>query len=135
MEITTCEQYVLASLEAKDREIDELEDRLVNAIAERDDMQRRVSELERKLDEEPGTLEACVVKAGRRKIFDDCTWTNITKVVDGSGEFVPFNVWCEDAVRDYGRPSGVSVSDFVEFFKPEFEDEYERAVSMCSADE
>ena len=135
MEITTCEQYVLSELEAKDREIDELEEKLRKALAERDDMRLRAEELERKLGEEPGTLEACVVKTGRRKLFDDCTWTNATNAVDVSGGIVPFRVWCEDAMRGYGLPSDVSNGEFIEFFEPEFEEEYEKAVSRCRRSE
>lgn len=125
MEIKTCEQYVLAELEAKRRESESLEKKLEDAIAERDAMKAKADALERKLGEKPNTMEAAVIKTGRQNLFHDCTYATVTDVKNRDGEVIPFRVWCEKAMRDYGRPKGVSVSEFIEFFEPEFRKEYE----------
>lgn len=126
MEIKTCEQYVLAELEAKMRDVESLKKKLEDAIAERDAMKAKADDLERKLGEEPGTLEAAVIKTGRKSLFDSCTWATITQAKGTTGETIPFRVWCEDCMKDYGRPKGVSVAEFVEYFEPEFREEYEK---------
>lgn len=126
MEIRTCEQFVLAVLDNKSREVERLEKKLSQAIAERDAIKAKADELERKLGEEPGTLEAAVIKAGRKSLFNSCTWATITEVKGTTGEPIPFRVWCEDCMRDCGRPKGVSVAEFVEYFEPEFRKEYEQ---------
>lgn len=125
MEIKTCEQYVLAELEAKRREAESLEKKLADTIAERDAMKAKADALERKLGEEPNTMEAAVIKTGRQNLFHDCTYATVTDIKNRDGEVIPFRVWCEEAMRDYGRPKGVSVSEFIEFFEPEFRKEYE----------
>lgn len=128
MEIKTCEQYVLAELEAKRREAESLEKKLEDAIAERDAMKAKADALERKLGEKPNTMEAAVIKTGRQNLFHDCTYATVTDVKNSHGEVIPFRVWCEEAMRDYGRPKGVSVSEFIEFFEPEFRKEYEEKI-------
>lgn len=125
MEIRTCEQFVLAVLENKSREVESLEKKLSQAIAERDAMKSKADELERKLGEEPNTMEAAVIKTGRQNLFHDCTYATVTDVKNRDGEVIPFRVWCEEAMRDYGRPKGVSVSEFIKFFEPEFREAYE----------
>lgn len=125
-DVNTCEQYVLAELNAKSLEVERLEQQLEEAKAERDAMADKAKELERKLGEEPGTLEAAVIKAGRASLFDSCTWATITEAKGTTGEPIPFRVWCEDCMKDYGRPKGVSVAEFVEYFEPEFRKEYEK---------
>ena len=124
MEITTCEQYVLSELDAKQREVEDLGEELAIAIAERDAMKAKAEKLERELGREPGTLEAAVIKVGRKNLFYNCTYAAVTSVEYSNGEKIPFRVWCEDAMRNYGMPKGVSVSEFIEFFEPEFREEY-----------
>lgn len=125
MEIRTCEQFVLAVLKNKSREIERLEKKLASAIAERDAMKTKADDLERELGREPGTIEAAVIKVGRQNLFHDCTYATVTDVKNRDGETIPFRVWCEEAMRDYGRPKGVSVSEFIEFFEPEFREAYD----------
>lgn len=120
MEIKTCEQYVLSELEAKSREVESLEEQLNQAVKERDNMKLRADELERKLNAEPGKLEAHVIKEGRERVFDSCTYANVTDAFDDDGKPQQFRIWCEDSVKDYGRPKGVSVDEFIRFFEPEF---------------
>lgn len=126
MEIKTCEQYVLSELEAKSREVESLEEQLHQAVKERDNMKLRAEELERKLNAEPGTLEAHVTKEGRERVFDNCTYANVTDVFDDDGKPYQFRLWCEECMRDYGRPKGVSADEFIRFFEPEFRAIYDR---------
>lgn len=126
MEIKTCEQYVLSELEAKSREVESLEEQLRQAVIERNNAKLRAEELERKLNAEPGALEANVIKEGRERVFDRCTYATVTDAFGDDGKPYQFRVWCEECMKDYGRPKGVSADEFIRFFEPEFRAIYDR---------
>lgn len=121
MEIRTCEQYVLAELEAA-------QDENARLAQENERLQAQCEILERQLGAEPSRLEAYVTAYGRKKLFKDLTYSS-ESVRDSSGETVPFRVWCEESMRDYGRPKWLSTAEFIEFFEPEFRKEYDEKLA------
>lgn len=125
MEVTTCEQYVLAELEEARAE----NERLMN---EKDRLQAQCQLLEESLEalqsSKPSRIEKYVMEQGRKAVFDDCTWAKSTPVEDVQGDTMPFRVWCEKAMRDYGRPKWLSTGEFIDFFETEFKDAYEHQV-------
>lgn len=123
MEIRTCEQYVLAELDRlkTENELYELDKkRLYDAIEE--------------LRRPTGVLDSYVMEYGRARLFDDLTYSG-TDVRDEDGLPIPFRTWCEERVRELGRPGWLGVAEFVEYFEPEFREQYDAAVASSAAAE
>lgn len=121
MEMTTCEQYVLAELEAAQAANERL-------AQENERLQAQVELMEASLNAGPTRLERWVTEKGRKALFDQCTGYS-PEVTDGNGERVPFDVFCEGYIRDYTLPKWLSKSEFSRFFEPEFRKVYDEAVA------
>lgn len=125
MEYENCEQYVLGELEDAQARNELLKN-------DNDRLDAQVKLLEERLEAiqnaKPSRIEAYVTACGRKQMFKDCTYATSTNVKGADGQLMPFRVWCEECMRDYGRPKWLSVSEFIEFFEPEFRQEYERRV-------
>lgn len=125
MEYESCEQYVLGELEEA-----QARNELLKNDNDRLDAQCKLLEerLEALQNAKPSRIEAYVTSYGRKELFGNLTWAVSTSVVGGDGKQMPFRVWCEECLRDYGRPGWMSAAEFIEFFEPEFRQEYERHV-------
>lgn len=118
MEMTTCEQYVLAELEAAQNANERL-------AQENERLQAQVEILEAKANEEPTRIQRYIVAYGRKKLFGELTYAESTPVKSSDGKDMPFKRWCEAAMRDYGRPKWMSISEFIAEFEPEFREAYD----------
>lgn len=121
MEMTTCEQYVLAALEAAQAANERL-------AQENERLQAQVELMEANLNAEPTRLERWVTERGRKALFDYCT-SYTPDVTDSDGERVPFDVFCEDYIRDYNLPKWLSKAEFARYFETEFRKAYEDAIA------
>lgn len=121
MDVTTCEQYVLAELEAAQAANERL-------AQENERLQAQVELMEANLNAEPTRLERWVTEKGRKALFDHCT-SYAPDVTDSDGERVPFDVFCEDYIRDYNLPKWLSKAEFARYFEPEFRKAYEDAIA------
>ena len=121
MEYTNCEQYVLAELEAAQADNERL-------AQENERLKAQVEILEANLNAEPSRLERWITESGRRALFDRCT-SYAPNVTDSDGERVPFDVFCEDYIRDYSLPKWISKAEFARCFEPEFRKAYEDAIA------
>lgn len=110
MDVNTCEQYVLAELEA--------------AQAANERLQARVEAL----SAEPTRLERWVTEKGRKALFDYCT-NYVPDVTDDGGERVPFDAFCEDYIYDRNLPKWLSKAEFARYFEPEFWRAYQDAIA------
>lgn len=123
MEMTTCEQYVLAELEAAQSANEKL-------AQENERLQAQLDILEERVNAEPTRIQRYIVAFGRKKLFGELTYADSTPVKGSDGKDMPFKRWCEEAMRDYGRPKWMSTSEFIAEFEPEFREAYdERRVS------
>lgn len=125
MEYENCEQYVLGELEeaqARNEMLKNDNDRL--------DAQCKLLEerLEAIQNAKPSRIEAYVTDYGRKSLFDDLTWARATPVISTDGKKAEFRVWCEECMRDTGRPEWMSTAEFIEFFEPEFRKAYEKHI-------
>ena len=121
MDVTTCEQYVLAELEAAQAANERL-------AQENERLQAQVELMEANLNAEPTRLERWVTEKGRKALLDYCT-SYAPDVTDSDGERVPFEVFCEDYIRDYNLPKWLSKAEFARYFEPEFRMAYEDAIA------
>lgn len=121
MDVTTCEQYVLAELEAAQAANERL-------AQENERLQAQVELMEANLNAEPTRLERWVTEKGRKALFGYCT-RYAPDVTDSDGERVPFDVFCEDFICDYNLPKWLSKAELARYFEPEFRKAYEDAIA------
>lgn len=111
MEIKTCEQYVLDQ-QAQD-EAEELRGKLMER-GERD----------------ASKVEQAIRKEGRRKLYRDGTGYR-TSVDDD--KLIPFSDWCIEHVGYSSLRCGMTKSEFIAYFEPEFREEYDELVNEWKA--
>ena len=127
MEITNCEQYVLAELNKAQLEIE-----LLNR--ENEQLRQGRKALEAELDaiknSDESKLDAMVFKAGRRKLFNEGCST-YTDVADGD-EVRGFEEWRSEATGKYSIPDGWKRQQFMDYFEPEYRALYEKKLAELS---
>lgn len=128
MEIKTCEQYVLDQLMCTENEVYQLR-------AANDDLKARCAKLEAELkardERETSKVEQAIRKEGRRKLYRDGTGYR-TSVEDG-GKLIPFSDWCIEHVGYSSLRCGMTKSEFIAYFEPEFREEYDELVNEWKA--
>lgn len=125
MDISNCEQYVIARLDDAEAEIARLN-------AEKAEAEERIADLEREAGKIPGTTEASIVAVMRRALFDKVALTYRAEATDGQGAPVPFGEWASEVVKTYMLPKGVTADDFMAFFGSELREAYEDALGEVS---
>lgn len=125
MDISNCEQYVIARLDEAEAEIARLD-------AEKAEAEERIADLEREAGKVRGTPEASIVAGMRRGFFDTLALTYMAEATDGQGAPVPFGEWASEVVKTYMLPKGVTADDFMAFFHRELREAYEDALGEVS---
>lgn len=125
MDISNCEQYVIARLDEAEAEIARLD-------AEKAEAEERIADLEREAGKVPGTPEAAIYAGMRRALFDKVALTYRAEATDGQGAPVPFGEWASEVVKTYMLPKGVTAGDFMAFFDSELREAYEDALGEVS---
>lgn len=125
MEFNTCEEYVLAELaDAQDAVA------VLNEEVERLETENQL--LKERLEAQPAPIKKAIAEAGRKRLFEYCT--NAYMSVKDGDDVIPFRDWCLGCVLSYGIPNGVSKSQFVDAFEPEFLEAYNERLAEESED-
>lgn len=128
MEIKTCEQYVLDQLMSAENEAYELR-------AANDDWKARCAKLETELkardEREASKVEQVIRKEGRHKIYRE--GTGYHTCVDDGGKLIPFEDWCIEHVGYSSLRCGMTKSEFIAYFEPEFREEYDELADEWKA--
>lgn len=125
MEFNTCEEYVLAELEGAQEAVLTLNDEVERLEAENQLLRER-------LEAQPDPVRKTIYSAGRARIFNSCT--NLHMSVKDEETFVPFKDWCLECVLAFSLPRGISKTQFVEEFEPEFLEAYNERLAEESED-
>lgn len=127
MEIETCEQYVLDQLKCTKNEVYQLR-------AANDDLKARCAKLEAELKaRDASKVEHEIRKEGRAKLYRDGTGYRTS--VSSGGKLMPFEDWC---IEHTGYPSqrcGMTKTEFIAYFEPEFRAEYEELAEEWKAEQ
>lgn len=110
MEIKTCEQYVL--------------DQLEQARAERDWLRG---------ERDASKAEQAIRKEGRAKLYRDGTGYRTS--VSSGGSLIPFEDWCIEHVGYSSPRYGMTKTEFIAYFEPEFRAEYEELAEEWKAEQ
>lgn len=130
MEIKTCEQYVLDQLKCAENEVYSLR-------AAIDEWKARCAKLEAELkardERDASEVEQAIRKEGRAKLYR--SGSRYRTSVDGGGKLMPFDDWC---IEHTGHPSqrcGMTKSEFIAYFEPEFRAEYDELAEEWKAEQ
>ena len=128
MEIKTCEQYVLDQLKCAENEVYSLR-------AAIDEWKARCAKLEAELkardERDASEVEQAILKEGRAKLYRDGSGYRTS--VDGGGKLIPFSDWCIEHVGYSTLRCGMTKSEFIAYFEPEFREEYDELVNEWKA--
>ena len=128
MEIETCEQYVLDQLKCTENEVYSLR-------AAIDEWKARCAKLEAELkardERDASEVEQAIIKEGRAKLYRN--GSSYRTSVDGGGKLMPFEDWCIEHVGYSSLRCGMTKSEFIAYFEPEFREEYDELVNEWKA--
>ena len=130
MEITNCEQYVLAELDYEQRR----NERLVaenNKLAKQLDAMTKMANGYRQIISRPKTpVEALGDRVMREEMLTRFTYAEVTDVKSAfSGRLLDFDEWCHDAMRYVALADDVGEEEFTRFMhKEQFFDELAEVV-------
>lgn len=124
MEFNTCEEYVLAELENAQEAVLTLNDEVERLETENQLLRERL--------DNPDPVHQVIYNEGRARLFHSCT--SLFKALKDGDAFVPFKDWCLECLLDYSLPKGISKTQFVEEFEPEFLEAYNERLAEESED-
>lgn len=133
MEITNCEQYVLAELDYEQR----LNERLVaenNKLAKQlDAMTKRAKSYKETIDRPKTPIEALADTVMREEMLVRFSYAEVTDVRDSfTGKLLDFDEWCHEAVRLKQLPDGISEETLIRFMRDDLKAIYDAEVAKCT---
>lgn len=133
MEITNCEQYVLAELDYEQRR----NERLVaerNKLAKRlDAMAKRAKSYKETIDRPKTPIEALADRVMREEMLTRFSYAEVTGVEDlYTGKLLDFDEWCHQAVRLKQLPDGISDETLIQFMRDDLKAIYDAEVAKCT---
>lgn len=130
MEIKTCEQYVLDQLEQVQAERDWLRSKLEQAQDEADELRGKLME---RGERDASKVEQVIRKEGRARIYRDGTGYRTS--VSSGGSLIPFEDWCIEHTGYLSQRCGMTKTEFIAYFEPEFRAEYEELAEEWKAEQ
>lgn len=127
MEIKTCEQYVLDQLEQAREERDWLRGKLEQVQDEADELRGKL------MERDASKVEQAIRKEGRAKLYRD--GIDYRTSVSSGGELVPFEDWCIEHVGCLSPRYGMTKTEFIAYFEPEFRAEYDELAEEWKAEQ
>lgn len=131
MEITTCEQYVVAELFKAQREI-----ALLNE--ENAGLRQEIGDLNAELAKRDTPIERHIAAEGRSKTLGEVMYVRCTSVRRGD-ETLTFEQWCNDAMGWYTEACeklyGMGEEGFIRYFEPELRAEYDARIAELRGDD
>lgn len=133
MEVTNCEQHVLAELDCERRK----NERLVaenNKLAKQLDAMTKMANGYRQIISRPKTpVEALGDRVMREEMLTRFTYAEVTDVKSAfSGRLLDFDEWCHDAMRYVELADGVGEEEFTRFMRRDLKKIYDKKVAGCS---
>lgn len=133
MEVTNCEQYVLAELDRERRK----NERLVaenNELSEQlDAMTKRAESYKEALDRPKTPIEVVADEVMRQEMLTRFSYAEVTGVQDlYTGKLLDFDEWCHQAVRLKTLPDGISEEELIGFMSEDLRTLYDYEVHKCT---
>lgn len=133
MEITNCEQYVLAELDYEQRRNERLaeeNDRLAKRL---DAMTKRANGYRQIINRPKTPIEELADEVMREEMLIRFTYAEVTDVKSAfSGRLLGFDEWCHDAMRYVALADDVGEEEFIRFMRRDLKKIYDEKVAGCS---
>ena len=128
MEITNCEQYVLAELDYEQRRNERLAAENNKLAKQLDAMTKRANGYSRIINRPKTPIEALADKVMREEMLTRFTYAKSAF----SGRLLDFDEWCHDAMRYVALADDVGEEEFTRFMHRDLKKIYDEKVAGCS---
>lgn len=133
MEITNCEQYVLAELDYEQRRNERLAAENNKLFKQLDAMTKRANGYSRIINRPKTPIEALADKVMREEMLTRFSYAEVTGVQDMyTGKLLGFDEWCREAVRLKTLPDGISEETLIRFMRDDLKAIYDEQVAKCT---
>lgn len=130
MEITNCEQYVLAELDYEQRRNERLAAENNKLAKQLDAMTKSYKET---IDRPKTPIEALADEIMRQEMLTRFSYAEVTSVEDlYTGKLLDFDEWCHNAVRLKMLPDGISEEELIGFMSEDLRTLYDYEVHECT---
>lgn len=133
MEITNCEQHVLAELDCEQRRNERLVAENNKLAKQLDAMTKRANGYRRIINRDKTPIEALADRVMREEMLTLFTYAEVTDVRSAlSGRLLGFDEWCHDAMRYVALADGVGEEEFTRFMCRDLKKIYDEKVARCA---
>lgn len=133
MEITNCEQYVLAELDYEQRRNDRLVAENNKLAKQLDAMTKRAKSYKETIDRPKTPIEALADEVMREEMLTRFSYAEVTDVKCAfSGKLHGFDEWCHQAVRLKPLPDDISEETLIRFMRDDLKAIYDEQVAKCT---
>lgn len=136
MEVTNCEQYVLAELDREKRRNERLAAENNELSEQLDAMTKRAESYKEALDRPKTSIEVVTDEVMRQEMLTRFFYAEVTGVQDlYTGKLLDFDEWCHQAVRLKTLPDGISEEELIGFMSEDLRTLYDYEVHKCTKQE
>ena len=129
MEVTNCEQYVLAELDYEQRRNERLVAENNKLAKQLDAMTKRARSYKETIDRPKTPIEALADEVMRQEMLTRFSYAEVTGVEDlYTGKLLDFDEWCHQAVRLKTLPDGISEEELIGFMSEDLRTLYDYEV-------
>jgi hypothetical protein len=133
MEITNCEQYVLAELDYEQRRNERLVAENNKLAKQLDAMTKRAKSYKETIDRPKTPIEALADEVMREEMLTRFSYAEVTDVKGAfSGKLFGFDEWCHEAVRLKALPDDISEETLIRFMRDDLKAIYDEQVAKCT---
>lgn len=133
MEVTNCEQYVLAELDREKRKNERLAAENDKLSEQLDAMTKLAESYKEALDRPKTPIEVVADEVMRQEMLTRFSYAEVTGVQDlYTGKLLDFDEWCHQAVRLKTLPDGISEEELIGFMSEDLRTLYDYEVHKCT---
>lgn len=133
MEVTNCEQYVLAELDREKRRNERLVAENDKLSKQLDAMTKRANGYRRIINRPKTPIEALADEVMREEMLVRFSYAHVTDVKDlRSGKLLGFDKWCHEVTRLILLPDDISEEELIRFMRRDLKKVYDEKVAECT---
>lgn len=133
MEITNCEQYVLAELDYEQGRNERLVAENNKLAKQLDAMTKRAKSYKETIDRPMTPIEALADRVMREEMLTRFSYAEVTDVKNAfTGKLLDFDEWCHEAVRLKTLPDDISEETLIGFMRKDLRTIYDNEVAKCT---
>lgn len=133
MEVTNCEQYVLAELDREKRRNERLVAENAELLEQLDAMTKLAESYKEAPDRPKTPIEVVADEVMRQEMLTRFSYAEVTGVEDlYTGKLLDFDEWCHQAVRLKTLPDGISEEELIRFMSEDLRTLYDYEVHKCT---